>query len=91
MAAHVWTSGESITASKLNALELKKAFAEGTLDLTKYTASQVINLIEEIGVLRDGYSYNSFGYIFYFGEKQYYANSLNDLLIYDNHSGGAVK
>ena len=49
MAVHVWVDGEAITASKLNALERKKAFINGELPFTKLTYNEAVALIEETG------------------------------------------
>lgn len=57
MATHVWTDGEAITASKLNALERKRAFLQGDIDFTKLTWAEAVALQEEIGLPFVQYGY----------------------------------
>ena len=78
MAAHVWTSGESITASKLNALERKKAFLDGTLNITTLTWNEAVALIEELHI--GGYNIMNNIYYIEINGIFYSASSATNLL-----------
>lgn len=58
MAAHTWTDGEAITASKLNAIERKKSFRLGELKMTDLTYDEAVQLIEDTGCI--DYSYGQY-------------------------------
>ena len=103
MAAHVWTSGESITASKLNKLEKKKAFAEGKLPLTSLTWNEAAEFIEDFGMSKFSI-YNPtlevnpesdiYMILTYYGnefnEMAYIANNPNDLLVLNTSDQGGA-
>ena len=57
MAAHTWTDGEAITASKLNAIERKKSFRLGELKITDLTYEEAVQLIEDTGCIDYSYGY----------------------------------
>lgn len=59
MATHTWIDGEAITASKLNAIERKKAFAAKELKFTELTYNEAKQLIEDTGCPYYAYGYNN--------------------------------
>ena len=81
MAAHVWTSGEAITASKLNAIERKRAWVNGELPLETLTWNEAIALFEEVGECRYSINYSEYTMSPLFNMLiEYYADSATSLL-----------
>lgn len=82
MAIHTWTSGESITASKLNAIEKRRAWTNGELPLTSLTWNEAVQLIEDVGDCRYSYYHtDSFYKIQPFNTQvEYHATDADELL-----------
>lgn len=82
MAAHTWTDGEAITASKLNAIERKKSFLIGELKITDLTYEEAVQLIEDIGCVDYSYGYEDGMYQItnHLLHKTYFANTSTSIL-----------
>lgn len=80
MAVHVWTEGEAITASKLNAIERKRAFRNGEIPLTTLTYNEAVELIEELGMVNFEYMSSKNSIYDYKTQTEYHSNSADSLL-----------
>ena len=91
MAAHTWVNGEAITASKLNALERKKTYVDGQLDLTTITLAEAVALQEETCLPYVSYYYNTDENQYHFiYSTTYYAIDENDQLSLRSKASGGT-